>query len=131
GGGWPGTPDMARDRGWPHHTSIRGSARDVTAIFPHLRSRLLVRVWIGLEAMCLDGLPILGGGPGLDGLLIATGFSGHGFALAPYVGRLMTELITTGKTSLPLDALSLERFSGVDRETIEHFLRSPARGLDP
>jgi sarcosine oxidase subunit beta len=131
GGGWSGTPDMARDRGWPQYTSIQGSAGDFTAIFPHLRRNLLVRVWVGLEAMCLDGLPVLGGVSGLDGLLIATGFSGHGFALAPYVGQLVTEMVTTGETSLSLDSLSLERFSSVDCTIVERFLRSPARGLEP
>jgi sarcosine oxidase subunit beta len=129
GGGWPGTPDMERDWGWPRSASIHGSARDVTAIFPHLQRSGLVRVWIGLEAMCLDGLPILGKIAGLEGLLIATGFSGHGFALAPTVGRLIAELVTADGASLSLEALSLERFSSVDQPTIDSFFRSPARGL--
>jgi sarcosine oxidase subunit beta len=30
--------------------------------------------------------------PGLDGLLIAAGFSGHGFALVPAVGDVLARL---------------------------------------
>ncbi len=131
GGGWPGTPDMTKDWGWPRYSSIQGSSGDVTAIFPHLRQHLLVRVWIGLEAMCLDGLPVLGQVAGLDGLLIATGFSGHGFALAPSVGKLMAELVTNETPGLPLERLTLDRFSSVDQATVEAFFRSPSRGLEP
>ena len=39
-----------------------------------------------------DDLPVLGPVPGLDGLLIAAGFSGHGFALAPMVGDVLARL---------------------------------------
>ena len=60
--------------------------------------------------MSPDARPILGAVDGLDGYYHACGFSGHGFMLSPIVARLLTELITSGTTSIPIDNLSLERF---------------------
>jgi glycine/D-amino acid oxidase-like deaminating enzyme len=45
-------------------------------------------------------LPILGAVPGIEGLLVAAGFSGHGFALAPTVGDIL------GRLALGHDPLS-------------------------
>jgi len=43
---------------------------------------------------------------------IATGFSGHGFKFAPLIGKTMTELLTTGSSTVPIDKFSLNRFWG-------------------
>ena len=56
-------------------------------------------------------MPILGPLPGVAGAFVACGFSGHGFALAPCIGELMAELITTGQSSIPLEPLGLQRFA--------------------
>ncbi|MBB1031088.1 FAD-dependent oxidoreductase, partial [Dietzia sp. SLG310A2-38A2] len=36
----------------------------------------------------------------LDGLFLAVGFSGHGFKMAPAVGRLVAELLLDGTTTM-------------------------------
>jgi glycine/D-amino acid oxidase-like deaminating enzyme len=41
-----------------------------------------------------DALPVISGVDSLRGFFIATGFSGHGFGIAPGAGRLMAELVT-------------------------------------
>jgi len=122
-----GIPDMAANRGWPKVGSPNGSASQVTAVLPATSGLLVLRVWNSLEAKTIDDLPVLGVVDGLEGYLLATGFSGHGFALAPSVGRVLTELITTGKTSLSLDQLNLRRFAGYDPEKIKAF-QAPAPG---
>lgn len=59
-----------------------------------------------------DHQPILGPVPGLEGLWLATGFSGHGFMIAPAVGRLIADAVC-GRGIDPLAReLSIERFSG-------------------
>ena len=80
--------------------------------FPALGRVRLIRQWAGLYDMSPDARPIIGTVDGYDGYYHACGFSGHGFMLSPIVARLLTELITTGKTSLPIDSLNLNRFSG-------------------
>jgi sarcosine oxidase subunit beta len=73
------------------------------------------RAWAGLYEMTPDHHAILGAAPGLRGLFLANGFSGHGVMHSPATGRLISELILYNETRL-LDARPLrpERFSEGD-----------------
>ncbi|HEX5166335.1 MAG TPA: FAD-binding oxidoreductase [Thermomicrobiales bacterium] len=112
GGGWPATVylDVERPIGRNQHNSISGSAWASTSVWPVLRHTQIVRVWAGLEAEAEDLVPVLGATP-VENMLIATGFSGHGFALAPYIGVLLAELAATGTTPISLTGLTLDRFA--------------------
>ena len=68
------------------------------------------RVWVGVEALAADEVPILGPLPGIANATIAAGFSGHGFALSPIIGQVIAELIVDGNPSVSIDALHLSRF---------------------
>ena len=111
GGGWPGDPDLETNLGLPRYESILGSMDHSSAIFPALRKAQLERVWIGIEAETSDEVPVLGPVDHLANLTLATGFTGHGFALSPIVGQLMSELILDGTPSVPIDALTFARFA--------------------
>ena len=73
-----------------------------------------VRQWAGLYDVSPDARPIIGTVDGLEGYYHACGFSGHGFMLAPITATLLSELITTGSTSVPIEGLSLKRFERPD-----------------
>jgi glycine/D-amino acid oxidase-like deaminating enzyme len=79
-------------------------------LFPHLGQLPLRRSWAGLMDLTPDMIPVIGTVPRLEGLHIAAGFSGHGFALAPIIGKLLAELIIDGKPSLDLAAFNPLRF---------------------
>lgn len=83
------------------------------AVLPALAEARVARVWAGLLDMTPDGLPVLERAPEIDGLVIAAGFSGHGFCLGPVTGRIICELITQGRSSLPIQAFRRARFDGV------------------
>ncbi|HTZ95436.1 MAG TPA: FAD-binding oxidoreductase [Terriglobales bacterium] len=70
------------------------------------------RAWAGLYEMTPDHHPILGEAPGVPGFFLANGFSGHGVMHAPATGKILSDLILTGKTDL-IDAslLNLSRFA--------------------
>lgn len=78
---------------------------------PALEDAKLLRAWAGTLAMTPDGLPIVGPVDGIEGYLLATGFSGHGFCLGPITGQLLSELVVEGGASIPLTNLHLSRFS--------------------
>src|ERR1700682_2326182 len=53
---------------------------------------------------CYDVTPAYNPNTGpspVDGLFLATGFSGHGFKISPAVGRLVADLLVDGATDLP------------------------------
>ena len=60
------------------------------------------------EAM--DWNPVLGPAPGVDGLTLAFGFSGHGFKLAPAVGLTLAQQILGQDMDVDIGAYGLERF---------------------
>jgi glycine/D-amino acid oxidase-like deaminating enzyme len=70
------------------------------------------RYWAGVIDMSPDGLPILDGDTGVDGLVVVTGLSGHGLALGPAIGRIAAELAADGRTDRPIEPFSLRRFEG-------------------
>jgi sarcosine oxidase len=47
--------------------------------------------------------------PRLDGVLVVTGFSGHGFKFGPTIGRIARELLMTGRTSFEIGRFELAR----------------------
>lgn len=71
--------------------------------------------WSGLFTVTPDWHPILDQVPGVDGLFCAVGFSGHGFKLAPAIGRAMAELALEGRAaSTDLTPLRFRRFAEGD-----------------
>jgi sarcosine oxidase subunit beta len=81
-------------------------------VFPPLGDAGLERTWAGLYEMTPDRHPVIGPAPGVEGLFLANGFSGHGFQHAPVVGKLLAEMIAGGgATTVDVSSLGLERFS--------------------
>jgi glycine/D-amino acid oxidase-like deaminating enzyme len=67
--------------------------------------------WSCYYEMTPDDHPIVGPVPGVEGLFIAAGFSGHGFMHAPATAQLIVEQMLDGRTrALDIADLSLERF---------------------
>ncbi len=84
-------------------------------VFPALEDAAIEHSWVGLYEMTPDRHPILGPAPGVEGLYLANGFSGHGFQHAPIVGRLLAEMVVEGRTStLDVSSLGLGRFATGD-----------------
>ena len=110
GGGWPGrgNPQTFQTRLLPG--SMAKSARTTVGLFPSLAGIPVLRAWAGIEAFCEDEMQVVGAVPGLDGLIIAAGFSGHGFAIGPGVGSLLAQYLTTGELSEMLAPFTIERF---------------------
>jgi sarcosine oxidase subunit beta len=66
----------------------------------------------GLYELTPDHHAIIGEAPGVGGLFLANGFSGHGVMHSPATGRLLAELILDGRAELmDVSALGAERFA--------------------
>lgn len=81
-------------------------------VFPPIEEASVEHSWVGLYEMTPDRHPIIGEAPGVEGLYLANGFSGHGFQHAPVVGKLLAELVVEGRTTtVDISGLGLERFA--------------------
>jgi len=90
--------------------SLLALARQVA---PGLENATIHGLWAGLRPAAPDGLPVLGpaGAAWPSGLYFATGHYRNGVLLAPITARLLTESITTGKTSIALAPFAASRFA--------------------
>ncbi len=93
GGGWPAQiTDETANRWEVLAESVRASREIAGVVYPATIPTPLARSWAGLEAFTPDGVPLIGPVPGIEGLLVAAGFCGHGFALSPAVGDILARL---------------------------------------
>lgn len=88
---------------------------DVARVRSFVRARLpgvgeqVVRHSACLYTMTPDGHFILDRHPDHEQVVLAAGFSGHGFKFAPLVGEVLADLALEGATATPIGFLRLER----------------------
>lgn len=78
---------------------------------PAFEDARVLRGWAGFYEITPDDNPVLGYVDGVDGMIVAAGFSGHGFMQGPAIGICIAELVTTGRaTSVDIEPFSPRRF---------------------
>lgn len=86
-------------------------AKKLAHLMPALESVKVVRQWAGLYDVTPDARPLLGATDGMDGFYQASGFSGHGFMIAPAVARLLAQSIAGKKPDIDIEPLNVRRFA--------------------
>jgi sarcosine oxidase subunit beta len=66
--------------------------------------------WTGPYDITPDWNPLVGQVPEIEGLYVATGFSGHGFKLAPTIGESLAQTILGQAARVPIDMYEVNRF---------------------
>lgn len=79
--------------------------------FPAYETAGLASSWTGVYDVTPDWNPVMGHVPGIEGLVVGFGFSGHGFKLSPTVGRVLAQSALSMPTDVPLQPYSIERFT--------------------
>jgi len=76
---------------------------------PVLEKASLLTAWSGVHPLTVDGHPIFGATPDIEGFSLNTGWGGFGIIQAPIAGQLMAELVHDGHTStFNINELGLE-----------------------
>jgi glycine/D-amino acid oxidase-like deaminating enzyme len=83
----------------PDHAVLDRAMRDAAELFPQLQGLRPVERWAGMVDVTPDEIAVLGPVDDLPGLFVATGFSGHGFAIGPAAGYVTAQL-AIGQTPL-------------------------------
>ena len=88
---------------------------------PGIEEGQLAHGYAGLYTTTTDLHPVMDRVDGIEGLYICTGFSGHGFKLAPAVGVCMAELMLEGESKLvDISTLRMGRFSEGEMNTTQY-----------
>lgn len=98
----------------PQQQRLKNAVNVLQRDFPGIGRVGIAEQWAGNIDSLPDGIPVLDAPADHPGLLIATGFCGHGFALGPIVGRVMSDLATGRASNLPLRAFRLSRYAEGD-----------------
>jgi len=85
---------------------------------PALEGAAIRTGWAGLYEVTPDNQAIIGVAPGLSGLWLCCGFSGHGFMQAPAAGHLLAEILLGRQPEVDIRAFAPDRF-GTARQTPE------------
>lgn len=78
----------------PDPTAVRLTHRRAVELIPLIRQRAISATWAGYVDSTPDGVPGIGEIASLPGLILAAGFSGHGFGIGPGAGHLIADLVS-------------------------------------
>jgi glycine/D-amino acid oxidase-like deaminating enzyme len=98
----------------PNPAKAKWTFDEFRRLFPAVGELRITDTWAGYIDATPDAVPVIGPVDQPRGFVFATGFSGHGFALGPIVGRVMAELILDGSTPFDLHAMRYSRFKEGD-----------------
>lgn len=97
-GGWHGKWNEELAVGKPIPEQVEGNRQEAVAVYPSLHDVPVDKAYTDrVELVSIDHIPIIDYLPGADNMLIGVGWSGHGWAISPAVGKLMAEWILTGR----------------------------------
>lgn len=82
------------------------------AVYPFFKDLRIAQSWAGAMDVTPDAIPVIGAVPQLPGLFLSTGYSGHGFGIAPGAGQLMADLIMGTQPLVDPRPFRFERLAG-------------------
>jgi sarcosine oxidase subunit beta len=112
---WAGDPGAWTEDGLaPSPAEIRNVVALVAQVLPAAGTTPIARTWGGLIDLTPDALPVIDAPGSIEGLVVAAGFSGHGFCLGPVSGQLCADLVLGRVPRHDLSAFTLDRFAQHD-----------------
>jgi glycine/D-amino acid oxidase-like deaminating enzyme len=94
----------------PDPSTIRLTYDRAVELLPELAQTSITEAWAGYIDSTPDGVPCIGPTPKIPGLMLAAGFSGHGFGIAPGAGHLVADLISGAEPIVDPRPYRFERF---------------------
>ena len=91
---------------------IRNIARRLADLLPGVADVPVLRSWAGVVEQAPDYLPIIDILDSPSNYVVVTA-SAHGFGLTPATGRVVSDLVLHGESSVDISGLALSRFSDV------------------
>ena len=99
----------------PDTAALERARTAFSRVFPQLGRPKLRVAWAGMIDAMPDLVPVLDRVQALPGLVLGTGFSGHGFGIGPSAGRVLADLVTGRAPAQDVTRFRLTRFSDGSR----------------
>lgn len=103
----------------PSQRVLRSSWAAARRAFPVLEGAEVAQSWAGLIDVTPDAIPVISPVDAVPGLIIGTGFSGHGFGIGPGAGRLLADLATARAPVVDPHGFRFSRFTDGSRITLQ------------
>jgi glycine/D-amino acid oxidase-like deaminating enzyme len=84
--------------------------RNLTQVFPEFAKATPKESWAGAIDVTPDAVPVIDMVDDIAGLVVASGFSGHGFGIGPGAGHLIADLVTSETPIVSAEPFKLARF---------------------
>ena len=107
------TTDMGLDELRTSPLTVSAGCRAIMGYIPMLADAKIVMTWGGWLDLCYDGVPVISEVDEVPGLILACGFTGHGFGTAPAVGLMLSQMALGEKTVVDISSLRYDRFKAV------------------
>lgn len=95
----------------PNRRQIESIRENFASRFPQLGKPDISHAWAGMIDVMPDVVPIVDRVPQLEGLIIATGMSGHGFGIGPGFGKIISQMVQGKPTGHDMRRFRFSRFS--------------------
>jgi len=95
----------------PNPRHIKSMLSKFAARFPALPAVRAKATWAGMIDTMPDIVPVVDYSPDIEGLVIGTGMSGHGFGIGPGMGRVLAALVTGDVIGHDLKRFRADRFT--------------------
>ena len=110
-GGWHGQWNEARGAGDIIPEQVESNRQEAVAVYPCLSDVPVDSAFADrVELISVDGIPIVDYLPSASNMLIGAGWSGHGWAISPAVGKLIAEWVLSSKLPKLLEPFAYNRF---------------------
>jgi len=95
----------------PNPRRIDQAVSTFEKMFPGLPQLRIKETWAGHIDMTPDMVPVIDCGNNLpQGLVVSTGYSGHGLGIAPSAGRLTADMALSGQRPSEAEVFRMDRF---------------------
>jgi glycine/D-amino acid oxidase-like deaminating enzyme len=95
----------------PSNSGVEQAWQRLVNAFPVFQNAKMAHSWAGYIDVTPDAMPVMDAVPGLPGLYLASGFSGHGFGIGPAAGEVMAQLIQGRTPAVDLRPFRFSRYT--------------------
>ncbi len=118
--------DLTAEPSKPNTPLIRNIARRLAELLPGAADVPVIRSWAGVVEQAPDYMPIIDILDCPSNYVLVTA-SAHGFGISPATGKVVSDLVLHGESSIDISGLALGRFADIRPDWREERGWTPAR----